>query len=105
VEHRGIKYEVKKAIAKDEWVWIIHPPSLKQGKVIGPRDSAIYAAARAIDRWCYLHLLTNRWSDIAAFGDSLAPIRFQGSHLNKYRNSRRALSGSVLPYRNPALLL
>jgi hypothetical protein len=24
VEHQGIKYEVKRGIGKDEWVWIIH---------------------------------------------------------------------------------
>jgi hypothetical protein len=55
MEHRGIRYEVKKGIGKNEWVWLIHTPKLKQGKIAGDRDRAVYAAMRAIDHWCYRH--------------------------------------------------
>jgi hypothetical protein len=55
VDHRGIRYEIKRAIGKNEWVWIIYTPTPKQGNITGPWDGAVYAAVRAIDRWCDQH--------------------------------------------------
>ena len=56
MEHRGIQYELKKGIGKDEWVWTIHPPrTSRQGTITGSRDRAVLAAIRAIDQWCYRH--------------------------------------------------
>jgi hypothetical protein len=51
MEHRGIRYEVKKGIGKNEWVWLIHTPKLKQGKIAGDRDRAVDTLAIANRRY------------------------------------------------------
>jgi hypothetical protein len=56
VEHRGIQYEVKIGIVRNQWAWVIHtPPKLRRGNSTGPRDSAVLAAMKAIDQWYYKH--------------------------------------------------
>jgi hypothetical protein len=34
VEHRGIEYEIKRGIGANAWVWIVHTPTPKQGKIV-----------------------------------------------------------------------
>ena len=54
VEHRGIEYEIKKGIATNEWVWLVHTPTPKpkQGKIFGTRQRAVYAATPPSRRAC-----------------------------------------------------
>jgi hypothetical protein len=52
MEHRGIQYEIKIAVGRSRWTWIVHTsPKLIQGSVEGPRRAAILADEKAIDRW------------------------------------------------------
>ena len=53
MEHRGIRFDVKMAVGRNEWVWTVHTPKPKQGKVSGAREKAVAAAHRAIQQWCY----------------------------------------------------
>jgi hypothetical protein len=53
MEHRGVRYEIKLAPGGRQWVWIVHTsPNPKRGLVEGgPRQVAILAAEKAINRW------------------------------------------------------
>jgi hypothetical protein len=53
MEHRGVRYEIKVAPGGRQWVWIVHTsPNPKRGLVEGgPRQVAILAAEKAINRW------------------------------------------------------
>ena len=53
MEHRGVRYEIKLAPGGRQWVWIVHTsPNPKRGLVEGgPRQLAIFAAEKAINRW------------------------------------------------------
>jgi hypothetical protein len=42
---QGIQYEIKKGIKRDEWVWIIHTPEAREGRIIGSR---IASSARGL---------------------------------------------------------
>jgi hypothetical protein len=55
VEHRGIEYDIKITIVKNQWVWALKTSSPKQGKVSGTRNMAIAAAVKAIEQWCSQH--------------------------------------------------
>ena len=55
MEYRGIRYDVKMAAGQDQWVWTVHTPKPKQGKVAGSRVRAVLAAEKAIKEWCYQH--------------------------------------------------
>jgi len=52
MEHRGVRYEIKRAIGKNQWVWIVHSsPRPRQGSIEGTRQAAILAAERTINIW------------------------------------------------------
>jgi hypothetical protein len=52
MEHRGVRYEIKMAIGKNQWTWIVHTsPSSRQGSIEGTRQAAIRAAERTINNW------------------------------------------------------
>jgi hypothetical protein len=52
--YRGIEYDIKVGIEK-QWIWVVHTPMPKQGRVIGLRTLAVIAAQKAIDEWCHKH--------------------------------------------------
>jgi hypothetical protein len=61
VEHRGVKYEIKIAVGRSQWIWIVHTsPKPRHGSVEGPKRDAILAAEKAIDRWWAKRLRTMR---------------------------------------------
>jgi hypothetical protein len=52
MEHRGVHYEIKIAVGRSCWTWIVHTsPKTIRGSIEGPRRAAILAAEKAIDRW------------------------------------------------------
>jgi hypothetical protein len=51
----GIHFDIKIGVVKNQWIWVIHTPTPRQGHVVGPRELAITAAKRAIDAWCDRH--------------------------------------------------
>jgi hypothetical protein len=53
MEYRGIRYNIKQRIERDEWVWVVHTPKPKEGRINGSRDQAVSAAIRAIEAWCH----------------------------------------------------
>jgi hypothetical protein len=52
MEHRGVRYELRRALGNDEWVWTVYTPGPKQGNVSGDRYFAMQRAMSVIDRWC-----------------------------------------------------
>ena len=50
--YRGIQYDIKLGISRNEWIWLIHTPKPRQGVVIGSRNRAIFYAEKAINAWC-----------------------------------------------------
>ena len=59
VEHRGVRYEIKVAIGRSQWIWIAHtPPKPREGSIEGAKRDAILAAEKAIDRWWAKRLRT-----------------------------------------------
>ena len=52
MEHRGVRYELRRALGNDEWVWTVYTPAPKQGYVSGDRYFAMQRAISVIDRWC-----------------------------------------------------
>jgi hypothetical protein len=61
VEHRGVRYEIKIAIGRSQWTWIVHtPPKPLEGSIEGAKRDAILAAEKAIDRWWAKRLRTMR---------------------------------------------
>jgi hypothetical protein len=52
MEHRGVRYELSRALGNDEWVWTVYTPAPKQGNVSGDRYFAMQRAMSVIDRWC-----------------------------------------------------
>ena len=62
MEHRGVRYEIKKAIERNQWIWIVHTsPRSRQGQIEGTRQAAILVAERAINIWW-----KRRHGDVAA---------------------------------------
>jgi hypothetical protein len=55
MEYRGIRYDIKKGIERDEWVWVVHTPKPREGRVSGSRDEAVLGATRSIRGWCDRH--------------------------------------------------
>ena len=55
MQYRGIKYDIKKGIKRDEWTWVIHTPKPREGRISGSRDEAVSAAIRFIQGWCKRH--------------------------------------------------
>jgi hypothetical protein len=55
MEYRGIQYDIKMGAGQDVWVWTVHTPNPKRGVVTGARVTAIRAAEKAIQQWCYQH--------------------------------------------------
>jgi hypothetical protein len=55
MQFRGIDFDIKAGIGKGQWIWVIHIPTPRQGRVTGPRERALIAAKRAIDEWCDRH--------------------------------------------------
>jgi hypothetical protein len=52
MEHRGVRYEIKIALGKNRWTWIVHTsPKSRQGSIEGPRRDAVAAAEKVIDKW------------------------------------------------------
>jgi hypothetical protein len=52
MQYRGIRYDIKKGIGRDEWAWVIHTPKRKEGRTNGSRDEAVSDAIRFIEGWC-----------------------------------------------------
>ena len=52
MEHRGVRYELRRALGNNEWVWTVYTPAPKQGYVSGDRYFAMQRAMSVIDRWC-----------------------------------------------------
>jgi len=52
MEHRGVRYELRRALGNDEWVWTVYTPAPKQGNVSGDRYFAMQRAMSVIDKWC-----------------------------------------------------
>jgi hypothetical protein len=55
MQYRGIRYDVKMALGRDEWVWTVYTVQPKQGKVSGGRWVAVERVERVIDTWCREH--------------------------------------------------
>jgi hypothetical protein len=55
MEYRGIQYDIKKGIERDEWAWVVHTPKPMEGRISGSRDEAVSAAIRSIQGWCKRH--------------------------------------------------
>ena len=52
MEHRGVRYDIKVALGRSQWVWVAHiSPKPTQGSIEGPRRLAVAAAEKAIERW------------------------------------------------------
>jgi hypothetical protein len=61
LEHRGVRYEIKIAVGRSQWTWIVHiPPRPLEGSIGGAKRDAILAAEKAIDRWWVKRLRTMR---------------------------------------------
>jgi hypothetical protein len=52
MEHRGVRFELRRALGNDEWVWTVYTPAPRQGNVSGDRYFAMQRAMSVIDRWC-----------------------------------------------------
>jgi hypothetical protein len=52
MQYRGIEYDIRVGIGRNEWVWVIHTRKPRQGKSIGSRNTAVFHAEKAIDTWC-----------------------------------------------------
>ena len=52
MEHRGVRFELRRALGYDEWVWTVYTPAPKQKHVSGDRYFAMQRAMSVIDRWC-----------------------------------------------------
>jgi len=52
MEHRGVRFELRRALGNDEWVWTVYTPAPKQGNVSGDRYFAMQRAMSVIDKWC-----------------------------------------------------
>jgi len=52
MRYRGIEYEIKAGVGRNEWIWIVQTPKPRRGSVIGSRQRAIFVAEKAIDAWC-----------------------------------------------------
>jgi magnesium transporter len=55
MEYRGIRYDIKQGIERDEWAWVVHTPKAKEGRISGSRDEAVSVAIRSIEAWCHRH--------------------------------------------------
>ena len=53
MEHKGIRYDIRMAGGQNQWIWTVHTPRPKQGRVSGTRERAGAAAKKAIQAWCY----------------------------------------------------
>ena len=52
MEHRGVRYDIKVALGRNQWIWVAHiSPKPRQGSIEGPRRLAVAAAEKAIERW------------------------------------------------------
>jgi hypothetical protein len=51
MEHRGVRFELRRALGNDEWVWTVYTPAPKEGYVSGDRYFAMQRAMSVID-WC-----------------------------------------------------
>jgi hypothetical protein len=69
MEHRGIKYDIKVAPGRNEWVWVVDTPVPKQGSIKGTRDQAKFAAETYIKGYRRRHPAQRRLID--AVGNSL----------------------------------
>jgi hypothetical protein len=59
VEHRGVRNEIKIAVGRSQWTWIVHTsPKPLEGSIGGPKRDAILAAEKTIDRWWAKRLRT-----------------------------------------------
>lgn len=52
MEYRGLRYEIRRTIGKDTWLWTVYTPEEKSGTVTGDRTYATLRAKRMIDIWC-----------------------------------------------------
>jgi hypothetical protein len=52
MQYRGIAFDIKVSIERGEWVWVVHTPKPRQGKLNGPRENAVRHAMTAMDAWC-----------------------------------------------------
>ena len=55
MEHRGIRFEVRRALGARQWVWSVYTPHRMQGNVTGDRDFAVLRARQVIETWCDRH--------------------------------------------------
>ena len=55
MQYRGIAFDIKVSIECGEWVWVIHTPKPRHGKLSGSRENAVRHAQTAIDTWCQLN--------------------------------------------------
>ena len=61
LEHRGVRYEIKIAVGRSQWTWVVHtPPRPLEGSIGGAKRDAILAAEKAINRWWAKRLRTMR---------------------------------------------
>ena len=61
LEHRGVRYEIKIAVGRSQWIWIVHTPTRPlEDSIGGAKRDAILAAEKAIDRWWAKRLRTMR---------------------------------------------
>jgi hypothetical protein len=52
MEYRGFRYEIRRALGRNQWVWTVSIPEPKSGKVVGDRTYATLRAKRVIDILC-----------------------------------------------------
>ena len=51
MEHRGVRYDIRRGLGRDEWVWSVYTPEEKAGPcpAIGPMPR--YGQSGVIDLW------------------------------------------------------
>jgi hypothetical protein len=61
MQYRTVEYAVRARPGRDEWIWTIYPKGAASihRDYTGPRQEAVDAACRAIDRWLAEHRKKN----------------------------------------------
>ena len=52
MEYRGFRYEIRRALGRDQWVWTVYIPRTQEREVVGDRTYAMLRAKRVIDILC-----------------------------------------------------
>ena len=78
MEHRSVRYEIKMAVGRNQWTWIVHTtPKPKQGSVDGPRREARICTANTVATCHFIRAATNgcKWAAAAQMSRNQAPTQ------------------------------